>query len=58
MTSHAAGHLVYVETEADIDMPSKLKEIWDNAVTEGLDEDTVYFRTSRQRNYTRSRKEI
>lgn len=43
MTSHAAGHLVYVETEADIDMPSKLKEIWDNAVTEGLDEDTVYL---------------
>ena len=42
MTSHAAGHLVYVETEADIDMPSKLKEIWDNAVAEGLDEDAVY----------------
>lgn len=42
MTSHAAGHLVYVETEADIDMPSKLKEIWDNAVVEGLDEDAVY----------------
>lgn len=42
MTSHATGHLVYVETEADIDMPSKLKEIWDNAVAEGLDEDAVY----------------
>lgn len=42
MTSHAAGHLVYVETEADIDIPSKLKEIWDNAVAEGLDEDAVY----------------
>lgn len=42
MTSHAAGHLVYVETETDIDMPSKLKEIWDNAVAEGLDEDAVY----------------
>lgn len=42
VTSHAAGHLVYVETEADIDMPSKLKEIWDNAVAEGLDEDAVY----------------
>lgn len=42
MTSHAAGHLVYVETEADIDMPSKLKGIWDSAVAEGLDEDVVY----------------
>lgn len=42
ITSHAAGHLVYVETEADIDMPSKFKGIWDNAVAEGLDEDTVY----------------
>lgn len=42
MTSHAAGHLVYVETEADIDMPSKFKGIWDSAVAEGLDEDVVY----------------
>lgn len=42
VSSHAAGHLVYVETEADIDMPSRLKEIWDNAVAKGLDEDAVY----------------
>lgn len=43
ISSQAGGHLVCVETEADVDMPSKLKEIWDNAVTEGLDEDTVYL---------------
>lgn len=42
LSSHAAGHLVYVETETDIDMSSKFKGIWDNAVAEGLDEDTVY----------------
>ena len=42
ISSHAAGHLVYVETETDVDMPSKFKGIWDNAVAEGLDEDTVY----------------
>lgn len=42
ISSQAGGHLVCVETEADVDMPSKLKEIWDNAVAEGLDEDVVY----------------
>lgn len=42
VSSHAGGHLVCVETEADVDMPSKLKEIWDNAIAEGLDEDAVY----------------
>lgn len=42
VSSHAAGHLVCVETEADVDMPSRLKEIWDNAVAKGLDEDAVY----------------
>lgn len=42
ISSQAGGHLVCVETEADVDMPSKLKEIWDNAVAEGFDEDVVY----------------
>lgn len=42
ISSHAGGHLVCVETGADVDMLSKLKEIWDNAVAEGLDEDVVY----------------
>lgn len=42
ISSQAGGHLVCVETEADVDMSSKLKEIWDNAVAEGFDEDVVY----------------